>query len=218
MPGMISLFPVSRLALAAALLLPSMAAASELTPEQMAWYRAQMGLASVSTTPPTATNTVGDAVMEWRRLTQDQSASFDRLSRFLMANKGWPDADKMRTRAEKAIAIDSFDPARTLAYFQAYPPKTPSGELRMALALNASGRRDEAHAAVRRAWTSGPLDESEVNRVLSFFPGALSLADHDARMDRLLWSNNTAAAARQLGFTSPERRAQFAARLALRSA
>jgi soluble lytic murein transglycosylase len=217
MPGMISLFPVSRLALAAALLLPSMAAASELTPEQMAWYRAQMGLASVSTTPPTATNTVGDAVMEWRRLTQDQSASFDRLSRFLMANKGWPDADKMRTRAEKAIAIDSFDPARTLAYFQAYPPKTPSGELRMALALNASGRRDEAHAAVRRAWTSGPLDESEVNRVLSFFPGALSLADHDARMDRLLWSNNTAAAARQLGFTSPERRAQFAARLALRS-
>lgn len=218
MPGMISLFPVSRLALAAALLLPSMAAAGELTPEQMAWYRAQMGLASVSTTPPTATNTVGDAVMEWRRLTQDQSASFDRLSRFLMANKGWPDADKMRTRAEKAIAIDSFDPARTLAYFQAYPPKTPSGELRMALALNASGRRDEAYAAVRRAWTSGPLDESEVNRVLSFFPGALSLADHDARMDRLLWSNNTAAAARQLGFTSPERRAQFAARLALRSA
>ncbi|AMG75295.1 lytic transglycosylase domain-containing protein [Sphingopyxis granuli] len=218
MPGMISLFPVSRLALVAALLLPSMAAASELTPEQMAWYRAQMGLASVSTTPPTATNTVGDAVMEWRRLTQDQSASFDRLSRFLMANKGWPDADKMRTRAEKAIAIDSFDPARTLAYFQAYPPKTPSGELRMALALNASGRRDEAYAAVRRAWTSGPLDESEVNRVLSFFPGALSLADHDARMDRLLWSNNTAAAARQLGFTSPERRAQFAARLALRSA
>lgn len=217
MPGMISLFPVSRLALAAALLLPSMAAASELTPEQMAWYRAQMGLASVSTTPPTATNTVGDAVMEWRRLTQDQSASFDRLSRFLMANKGWPDADKMRTRAEKAIAIDSFDPARTLAYFQAYPPKTPSGELRMALALNASGRRDEAYAAVRRAWTGGPLDESEVNRVLSFFPGALSLADHDARMDRLLWSNNTAAAARQLGFTSPERRAQFAARLALRS-
>nr|WP_234002438.1 lytic transglycosylase domain-containing protein [Sphingopyxis sp. MG] len=215
---MISLFPVSRLALAAALLLPSMATAGELTPEQMAWYRAQMGLASVSTTPPTATNTVGDAVMEWRRLTQDQSASFDRLSRFLMANKGWPDADKMRTRAEKAIAIDSFDPARTLAYFQAYPPKTPSGELRMALALNASGRRDEAYAAVRRAWTSGPLDESEVNRVLSFFPGALSLADHDARMDRLLWSNNTAAAARQLGFTSPERRAQFAARLALRSA
>ncbi|HRE36645.1 MAG TPA: lytic transglycosylase domain-containing protein, partial [Sphingopyxis terrae] len=122
MAGMFSLPPISRLALAAALLVPSVATASELTPDQMAWYRAQMGLASVSTSPPSATNTVGDAVLEWRRLTQDQNASFDRLSRFLMANRDWPDADKMRVRAEKAIAIDSFDPARTLAYFQAFPP------------------------------------------------------------------------------------------------
>lgn len=161
MAGMFSLPPISRLALAAALLVPSVATASELTPDQMAWYRAQMGLASVSTSPPSATNTVGDAVLEWRRLTQDQTASFDRLSRFLMANRDWPDADKMRVRAEKAIAIDSFDPARTLAYFQAFPPRTASGELRMALALNASGRRDEAYAAVRRP---GPAARSMKQR------------------------------------------------------
>ena len=217
MPGMIRLSSISRLALAAALLMPGIASASELTPEQMAWYRAQMGLATASATPPTATNTVGDALIEWRRLTQDDNASFDRLSRFLMANKGWPDAEKMRVRAEKAIAIDSYDPARTLAYFTAYPPKTPSGQLRMALALNASGRRDEANAAVRRAWVGGPLSEDEISRVLSFFPGALTLADHDTRMDKLLWSNDMGAAARQLGFTSPGKRAIFAARLAMRN-
>ncbi|WP_137753310.1 lytic transglycosylase domain-containing protein [Sphingopyxis sp. L1A2A] len=216
MDGMITLPRISRLALAAALLLPTMAHASELTPEQMAWYRAQMGLASTSGPPP-ATNSVGDAVMEWRRLTANSGASFDQLSRFLMTNRGWPDADKMRVRAEKSIAIDSFDPARTLAYFQAYPPQTPSGHLRHAMALNASGRRDDAHAAVRRAWTSGPLDDYEASRALSLFPGALSVADHDARMDRLLWSGATAAASRQLAYTSPERRSVFAARLAMRS-
>src|SRR3546814_19091225 len=97
-----------------------------------------MGLASRAPAPPSATNSVGDALIEWRRLTQDQTASFDRLSRFLMANKGWPDAEKMRARAEKAIAIDSFYPARTPAYFAAYPPKTPRGTLGIALALNAS--------------------------------------------------------------------------------
>src|SRR3546814_20163138 len=91
-----------------------------------------------------------------------------------MANKGWPDADKRRTRAEKAIAIDSFDPARTLAYFAAYPPKTPSGELRMAPALKASGRRDEANAAVRRAWISGPLSDDAVSRVPTLFPGPIT--------------------------------------------
>lgn len=216
MVGMISLPRISRLALAMALLVPTAAHASELTPEQMAWYRAQMGLAA-SSGPPPSTNSVGDAVMEWRRLTATNTASFDQLSRFLMANRDWPDGDKLRVRAEKAIALDSFDPQRTLAYFQAYPARTPSGELRYALALNATGRRDEAHAAVRRAWVGGSLDDYEVSRVLSLFPGALSMADHDARMDRLLWSNATAAATRQLAYTSPERRAVFAARLAMRS-
>jgi soluble lytic murein transglycosylase len=216
MAGMISLSRISRLALAAALLTPAIAHASELTPEQMAWYRAQMGLASASGAPP-ATNSVGDAVMEWRRLTANTGASFDQLSRFLMANRGWPDGDKMRIRAEKSISLDSFDPARTLAYFQAYPPQTASGNLRYAMALNASGRREDANAAVRRAWTSGPLDDYETSRALSLFPGAITPADHDARMDRLLWLGATAAASRQLAFTSPDKRTVFAARLAMRS-
>lgn len=217
MAAMITLPRISRLALAVALLVPTAAHAGELTPEQMAWYRAQMGLAAASGAPP-ATNSVGDAVMEWRRLTANSGASFDQLSRFLMTNRGWPDADKMRARAEKAISLDSFDPARTLAYFQAYPPQTASGYLRYALALNASGRRDEANAAVRRAWTGGALDDYETTRALGMFPGAITPADHDARMDRLLWMGATAAASRQLAYTSLARRDLFAARLAMRNA
>lgn len=216
MAGMISLTRISRLAIAAALLFPAVAHASELTPEQMGWYRAQMGLSSASGPPP-STSSVGDAVMEWRRLTTGTSASFDQLSRFLMANRDWPDSEKLRVRAEKAISLDSYDPQRTLAFFQSYPPRTPSGELRYALALNATGRREDANAAVRRAWTGGTLDDFEVSRVVSFFPGALSAADHDARMDRLLWSGATSAASRQLSYVSPDKRAVFAARLALRS-
>ncbi len=215
MPRMISLPRISRLALALALIVPATAHASELTPEQMAWYRAQMGLAAQSATPP-STSSVGDAVLEWRRLTANNIASFDQLSRFLMANRDWPDAEKLRVRAEKAIALDSYDPQRTLAFFQAYPPRTASGELRLALALNATGRRDEANAAARRAWTGGIIDDMEVSRALSFFSGALSPADHDARMDRLLWTGSTIAAGRQLSYTSPDKRAIFAARLAMR--
>ncbi|WP_374526372.1 transglycosylase SLT domain-containing protein [Sphingopyxis sp.] len=202
--------------MALALTLPTVAQASELTPEQMAWYRAQMGLAA-SSGPPPSTSSVGDAVMEWRRLTATSTASFDQLSRFLMANRDWPDADKLRVRAEKAIALDSYDPQRTLAFFQAYPPRTPSGELRYAITLNATGRREDANAAARRAWTGGIIDEMEVSRALSFFPGAFTPADHDARMDRLLWTGSTIAAGRQLAYVSPEKRAMFAARLAMRS-
>src|SRR3546814_5364998 len=95
------------------------------------------------------------------------------------------DAERLRARAEKAIALDSYGPARTLAYFQSYPPQTASGQLRYALALNAAGRREDANAAVRRAWTSGPLDDYETSRALSMFPGAITPADHDARMDQI---------------------------------
>src|SRR3546814_16330927 len=103
----------------------------------------------------------------------------------------------------KAISLDSYDPARTLAYFQSYPPQTASGQLRYALALNAAGRREDANAAVRRAWTSGPLADYETSRPPSMFPGALTPADHAARMDTLLWPCPTAAARRTPPSTSP---------------
>jgi soluble lytic murein transglycosylase len=207
---------LSRLVLVTALLLSSSTSANELTPEQRAWYRAQMGLEQGSI-PSAQRNSVAEAVMEWRALDANQYAGFDQLSRFLTSNPGWPNADKLRARAEKALAIDSFNPSATLAYFAANPPRTASGELRHALALNASGQREAAHAAVRRAWTGGVLDEMEEARVNAIFPGILTRADHDARMDRLLWSGATRAAARQLTLTSPERRSYFAARLAMRS-
>lgn len=217
MAGMFTLHSISRIALATGLLLPFSAMAQELTPEQAAWYRAQMGLSTLSASPPGVPNSVADSVLEWRRLTQNNNASFDQISRFLINNPNWPDADKMRARAEKAISLDSFDPARTVAFFRSYPPKTPSGELRLAIALNASGQRQDAADAVRRAWTSGPLDDYETSRALSLFGSVLTQNDHDARMDRLLWSGATAAAQRQLPMTSPQLYPIFAARLAMRS-
>src|SRR3546814_15444344 len=86
-----------------------------------------------------------------------------------MANRGWPDAEKLRARAEKAISLDSYDPARTLAYFQSYPPQTASGQLRYALVPNAAGRRDDADVEVRRAWARGPPDDLENRRAGSMF-------------------------------------------------
>lgn len=207
---------LSRLALVTALLLSSSASANELSPEQRAWYRAQVGLEQ-GVVPPPQRNSVAEALLEWRALGNDPSAPFDRLARFLATNPGWPNADQMRARAEKALAIDSFNPGAALAYFASNPPRSASGYLRHALALNASGQRDAARAAVRQAWTGGVLDEMEEARVTALFPGVLTSADHDARMDRLLWSGATRAAARQLALTSPERRAYFRARLAMRS-
>ncbi len=51
--------------------------------------------------------------------------------------------------------------------------------------------------------------------MLGAFASALSPADHDARMDALLWQDARTVAARHIGYTSPQKRALFEARLAL---
>lgn len=156
-------------------------------------------------------------VDQWNALRQTDSLSFDTYAGFLVAHPGWPGEAAMRRQAEAALARDGSIPQRIVAFFERFPPLTDLGRARYAEALDLTGRRREAIEAARAAWISGGLPELEDGRLLARFAAGLTPADHDARMDRLLWSGKTSAATRQLGFTSPGRRALFDARLALRS-
>lgn len=156
-------------------------------------------------------------VDQWNALRQTDSLSFDTYAAFLVAHPGWPGEAAMRRQAERALGRDGSVPQRIAAYFEKFPPLTDLGQARYAEALDLIGRRAEALAAARAAWISGGLPEDEEGRLLARFAAGLTPADHDARMDRLLWAGKTSAATRQLGFTSPARRNLFDARLALRS-
>lgn len=218
MASMVYRLPLSRLphvALAALMLTPAMCMAGELSPEQRAWYQAQLGLQATGASA--ATHPAGEAVIEWQALTRADNPSFDRVATFLMANPGWPSEGDLKRKAEDALAASGFVPASATAYFARFAPTTAGAQLRYALALLAGNRPDEANAAARSAWTMGPLSPSDEARLLSAFPGALNAADQDLRMERLLWSASAADAARQISFTSSSRRTEFAARLAMRS-
>jgi soluble lytic murein transglycosylase len=158
-----------------------------------------------------------DAVIEWQALTRDQRPSFDRLAAFLIANRGWPNEAELRRAAESALDINGYIPAHAADYFAVVAPTNAAGHLRHALALLSASRPQEAAEAARRAWTSGTLSAEEESRLLSAFPGALTSADHDSRMDRLLWSGSNAAATRQIALVSPARQLEFSARLAMRT-
>lgn len=208
---------VSRFALSMALLVPAMCAASELAPEQLAWYQARLGIAAAAAPAiPPAPSPAAEAVIEWQALQRDPHPSFERVSAFLIAHPGWPMENDLRKAAEAGLSSD-FTPASAVSFFQRFPPTDASGHLHFALALLSAGRTDDASMAARRAWTTGTLDAQEEARLLSNFGAALTPADHDLRMERLLWSGATGAATRQLALTSPDRRAEFEARLALRS-
>ncbi len=204
-----------------ALAVPSVAFAQAEQPtlnsQQVSWYRAQMGLSAIDTSLRPPSNSVAESVLQWRRFNQTDNLNFSEVSNFLVRNPGWPGETRLRRIAEQAIDLNSYAPAQSLAFFNRYPPLTSSGHVRYALALLGAGQRDRAYAEARTAWRSGVLSSDEESRLLSLFPGALSPADHDARMDRLLWANRTSDASRQLGLVSPQNRAVFDARLALRS-
>jgi soluble lytic murein transglycosylase len=159
---------------------------------------------------------IASSLARWTSLRQTDSLPFSAYASFLLSHRGWPGETAMRRTAEQAGA-DSASPSETIAYFRAYPALTPAGHARHAYALLALGRRDEAREAARAAWTGGVLPRPDEDRILALFGSALSLQDHDSRLETLLANGDTQSAARSLPFASAAQRPMFEARLALQT-
>ena len=128
----------------------------------------------------------------------------------------WQNADDMRKKAEQAINPLSYSPNQVVAYFDRLPPVSNEGSAKFALALDSVGDKARAEAQARAAWRGGALSDEDEGRVFRIARGTLTSADHDARVDRLLWSRSTRGAERWIAYTSPQRRPAFAAALAMR--
>jgi soluble lytic murein transglycosylase len=195
------------------------AVSSQVVQDGYAWYRAQfLALAAqvAPPAPPTAAS-LQYTISEWKRLQQSDRYPFSDYANFMLAHPGWPGETSRRAAAETALASGAEAPSLVIRFFDRFPPLTAAGRARFAEALAMSGRRADADEQARRAWRSGALRPTDETVLIGSFPGALSPADHDARMDALLWQDQRSAAARQLGFTSAANRALFDARLAMRS-
>ena len=183
--------------------------------DQLDRYRTQM--ANMSAQPPTtpADGAIAATIAQWRALQQTDALPFDSYAGFVAAHPGWPGQAANRRAAERQAGTAS--PSAVIAFFQRFPPQSAAGTVAYARALRALGRNTDADAAARAAWRMGSLSAADESLILTGFAGALTPADHDARMDALLWQGSTGAAARQIAYTSPDRRSAFAARLSFRT-
>lgn len=167
--------------------------------------------------PQYATDPLTRTIEEWKRLAQSDNYTFAEYANFLLAHPGWPGETGRRSAAETVLPSGTDNPALVLRFFQRFPPLTGAGRARHAEALLASGRPAEAQREARDAWRSGPLRTTDEARLMTGFASSIGAADHDARMDALLWQDATSAAQRQLALVSPSKRALYGARLAFRS-
>ncbi len=158
---------------------------------------------------------IAATLAEWRSISDTSQLPFDSYAGFLLTHRGWPNETAIRRAAEARAGTAA--PTSVVRYFRALPPVSAGGRVAYARSLMASGLPVEAADAARAAWHGGALAPGDEGWVLATFGAQLTPADHDARMDALLWASQTGAAARQIAYVSPARRDLFAARLAFRT-
>lgn len=150
----------------------------------------------------------------WRQLVASDRLDFSTYANFLETYPGYPQENRLRGFAEKALLNESPPPATVVAFFDRFPPLGNKAAGRYATAL-AALQRSTARAAGIAAWRGGSLDPASEAALLSLYRSVLTTEDQDARMDALLWQQETDQAQRQLALVSAARRPVFTERLAL---
>lgn len=159
----------------------------------------------------------GDMVLgiaRWKQLSASDQLNFADYSGFLLSYPGFPEEAKMRVKAETALGREAVEPARIAAFFDRYPPVTNAARAQYAVALYALGRPQAAQTALE-AWRGGAMSDASEATLFARLGPTLTLADHDARMDALLWAGATAQAEREIAYVSPQARMGFMARLGM---
>ncbi|AKQ43265.2 transglycosylase [Aurantiacibacter atlanticus] len=155
-------------------------------------------------------------IARWEALWNDRQAQlpFNHYASFLAANPGFPDENTLRIRAETRLREEFVDPQLLLGFFAAKEPVTNYAKAHYALALMGQDPALSRHWAIQ-AWRGGEMSPTAEAALLTTHGTSMTQADHDQRMDALLWQRDADAAARQIIRTSPTKRNLFAARLAI---
>ncbi|WP_162913356.1 lytic transglycosylase domain-containing protein [Rhodospirillaceae bacterium SYSU D60014] len=164
-----------------------------------------------------AENRLPAKVIRWLDLTRpDPRHSFDELSAFLDANPNWPLRATIQMKAERAMP-DDLPPDEVARWFRDRPQLTASGSIQKAHAMIALGLETQAALMLRRDWVRFDMSASEERKFLALSERYLKPKDHVARLDRLLWDRERAAAKRMMKRVDSGHRALAEARLLLMS-
>ncbi len=157
---------------------------------------------------------VGQALVSWKRLRQSEGYPFANYAYFLATNPGWPGEAGLRRSAEKAMRPNE-SPVAVLGFFRTDEPTSGNGWARLSDAHAATGRPAEALAAAKSAWRSHDLPAYDEPALLARYGSQFTALDYDNRVDALLFAKDARNAQRLFGWTTPARRASFAARIAM---
>ncbi|WP_245638360.1 lytic transglycosylase domain-containing protein [Croceicoccus bisphenolivorans] len=152
------------------------------------------------------------AVTRWNQLIAQNGGSFEEYAGFISQYPGFPRQDYLQGKAEAALADKYVEPGRLVAFFDKYPPQTNVARAQYALALRALNR-PEAGKIAFEAWRGGSMSPVAEATLASMFGAQFSQADHETRMNELLWQADVEGAQRQIMRVSGPSRGLLMARL-----
>ncbi len=189
------------------LLSMALASPSAFAEEGGEWDRARAQLAARQP------GQMAQVIARWKQLSAVDGFGFNDYAGFLMSYGDFPDSAKLRVSAESALERGYAEPARVAAFFDRFAPVSNQARAQYALAL-AALRRPEAQAMALEAWRGGAMSDVAEASIFAMIAPSVTLADHDVRMNALLWAGSAAQAERQLLYVSPTARPALIARLA----
>lgn len=152
-------------------------------------------------------------VLDWLRIRNGRQDDPAVIAGFIAANPEMPDQARLANRWEEAV-LATEDSDRIAAHFAVSPARTRAGKLHQALALR-TVEPDTAIATARALWQDRNLKQPEEAAILAAFRDRLTVADHAARADLLLWSERRTAAGRMRALLPDDLRRLTNARLSL---
>ncbi|MDP9589656.1 UNVERIFIED_ORG: soluble lytic murein transglycosylase [Shinella zoogloeoides] len=110
--------------------------------------------------------------------------------------KGWPGLKALRGHSERALARENPPTSDVLAAFGTTRPETAEGAMVLARALIATGDTARATDVLRTFWHKEAMNTDLETQVLGEFGSLLTIADHRARMEMLLYRDRADQAQR----------------------
>jgi soluble lytic murein transglycosylase len=161
------------------------------------------------------TDTSARDILLWRIALGDPRATFLELDMALSELENWPRDSFIRSEAESKIDESGLTAPFIVSWFEDTPPATGRGAVTYAEALIETGRIEEGEALLRETWRNDYLPLSIQRDTYQAHRDLFTEADHMARIDYLIWSNQRTAARRVLPLLSGNNRDLADARLRL---
>ena len=161
---------------------------------------------------------VARKVVLWATIDADGEAlPFYQLNQAKQDLAGWPRVTRRRQVTEKALGSSGLPPQQIVAWFGGDQPTTPQGAMALATAEQELGRGQDAAALIRHWWRTQIFDADVQRAMLERFGGFLTVDDHVARADSLLYGPQGPALRDLIYLLPADQQALAQARIALRN-